>query len=302
MSYRVQSIKKQISEIERSLGIIEVRKTEYVSQTAIPLELIKDEQLLVEKRNELQAELVALSGAARHKAEKLQDTINPRAGLGLKLIITIIIFIIAVAAGLFIWHNYKDKPPVRERILSYWVLAQQYRNKKSIGEPIRLFGSEISADASDELQFFFTSMDVGHLYLLGEDVVGTGTQYNLIFPTPKVNNSSSSIQTNVETATDKVGFDGQAATEKLWIIWTASPIAEIETEIARGQDPTYLGEIKEKDRVASIKNFLEQNSKMDIQVHQDEANQRTVLKGRGDKIIKMLRINLNRYLEKVNRN
>lgn len=286
MSYRIQSVQKQISEIERSLDLIEIRKSEFVSQTAIPLDLIRNEQRLREKLTELQSELAALSGAPQQIGSPAR---NRRA---LKVAISAGV-IIVVAAAIFIWiRAWRDKPDGRERILSCWGMAQKLKDKKPYGEPARLFGSEMRVDPNDELRFFFTSPDAGRLYLLSEETAKAGALYNLLFPTPKGNNSLSLIPANAEIVTDKVIFEGQAATEKLWVIWTVSPMAELEAEITKWRDPAYLGEIQDKALVAAIKAFIEQNANDNPPGEEDEANKRLVWKSKSDIIVKPLRINV----------
>jgi serine/threonine protein kinase len=181
-------------------------------------------------------------------------------------------------------------PPAeaRERILSHWVLAQKYAGRKPVGEPVRLLGGEMYFHTGDELKLFITSADSGHLYLLSEEPTKNGVHYNLLFPTPRANNSTSSIEANAEVATDWIFFEGSARTEKVWVIWSASPIDQLESEIEKWKAPEYLGEIKDTARVTFIGSLLEQNLKTKLQVEQDEANRRMVLKGKGDTIIRAL--------------
>jgi class 3 adenylate cyclase/tRNA A-37 threonylcarbamoyl transferase component Bud32 len=205
-------------------------------------------------------------------------------GLLFKLGLAIIVLIL-ILTGLWI-VRINPAGNILAHTLSYRAVAQMYKNNKPFGEPVRLFGSEMYFRTGDELQFFVTSVDAGHLYLLSEDGTESSVEYNLLFPTPKANQSSSSIQANVEVATDKVFFEGHEATERVWMVWAASPIAELETEIERWKEPNYLGEIKETTKVAFLRSILKQNSKANLQIEQDEANMRVVIKGSGDTLVK----------------
>src|ERR1700680_4194924 len=130
-------------------------------------------------------------------------------------------------------------------------------------------------NTGDGLRFFITSSDNGHLYLLSEETNHGGAQYNLLFPTPKANHSSSQIQANTVIATEEGLFTGSADVEKVWVVWSASPMVELENEIEKWKNKNYLGEIGDSSKVAFIKDVLEQNSKANLQVEQDEANKRT---------------------------
>ncbi len=181
-------------------------------------------------------------------------------------------------------------PPAeaRERTLSHWALAQKYTGKKPVGEPVRLIGGEMYFHTGDELKLFVTSADAGHLYILSEEPTKNGIQYNLLFPTPKANDSASYIKANAEIATDWTFFEGSAMTEKVWVIWSASPIDQLESEIEKWKSPRYLGEIKDTTTVTFIRTIIEENLNTKLQVEQDEANRRMVVKGKGDTIVRAL--------------
>jgi serine/threonine protein kinase len=207
--------------------------------------------------------------------------------------------LIAVTLLLFAWSHFKggkQKDPqsngataAQEHTLSYWALAQKYNGKRPEGAPVRLLGREMYFGTGDELQFFVTSSDSGHLYLLSEEPSDRNSgSYFLLFPTPKANNSSSQIQANSEIATDRNFFDERLGTEKVWIIWSASAIPELEAEISRWKDKEYLGEITEPTRVASINNLFEENVKDRGRVEQDDGSNRMSIKGRGNVIVRLV--------------
>jgi serine/threonine protein kinase len=207
--------------------------------------------------------------------------------------------LIAVTLLLFAWSHFKGgtqndpqangPTAAQEHTLSYWVLAQKYNDNRPEGAPVRLFGREMYFGTGDELQFFVTSSDSGHLYLLSEEPSDRNSgSYFLLFPTPKANNSSSQIQANSEVATDRGFFDERLGTEKVWIIWSASAIPELEAEISKWKDKEYLGEITEPTRVALIKNLIEESSKDRGHVEQDDGNNRMNIKGRGNVIVRLV--------------
>jgi serine/threonine protein kinase len=198
------------------------------------------------------------------------------------------------ALGFGIWQVFTKKPadqakPAtdlrlapdrRERTLRFWVLAQKYVNKRPSGAPFKLFGSEMYFNSGDELQFYFASADPGYLYLLSPEQTAKGLQYNLLFPTPKANNASSSIGAGQTVATDRSFFDAKTGEEKAWILWSESPVAELESEIARWKDANYLGEIRDEATIKRISELLEKGAKAELQVEQDEPNKESIIKTR----------------------
>jgi serine/threonine protein kinase len=212
---------------------------------------------------------------------------KPRISLALRVVLAIILIAATLTA---VWFA-RGKPDGRvlPHTLSYWALAQMYKNNKPYGEPVKLFGSEMYFRTGDELQFFVTSSDSGHLYLLSEEPSDRNSgSYFLLFPTPKANNSSSQIQPNSEVATDRNFFDATVGTEKVWIVWSASAIPEIETEVSRWKDKGYLGEISEPTRVELIKNLIEERSRDEAYVEQDDRNNRMNIKGRGNVVVRLV--------------
>jgi class 3 adenylate cyclase len=209
---------------------------------------------------------------------------KPRFSLALRIVFSIMV-VAATLTGTLVWFvGRKPSVKILPHTVSYWALTQAYKNNKAYGQPLRLSGNTMKFGTGDEVQFFITSSDSGHLYLLSEEP--SHGSYFLLFPTPKANNSSSQIQANAEIATDKSIFDARVGTERVWIIWSASAIPEIEEEISRWKDKEYLGEITEPTRVALIKHLVEEGSKEQGDVEQDDGNNRVNIRGRGNVIVR----------------
>lgn len=61
MSATIESVRRQLADIEENLQQIAERKSQYSSATAIPLSLLQEERSLVEQRDRLRSELALLS-------------------------------------------------------------------------------------------------------------------------------------------------------------------------------------------------------------------------------------------------
>jgi len=178
----------------------------------------------------------------------------------------------------------------RMRTLGYWASLQAYRDKKPFGEPIKLTGDvagETFFNADDGIRFFATSSDDGHLYLLNEEASG---KYNLLFPSPEANNKSSEVKANLNVATSECNFDAKSGTEKVWIIWSVSPIEELEKSVLLWGNLHDQGEVKEPRTADAINKFLAEHSGTRLRTEPDIENGRMILRGEGDVIVYQLKL------------
>ncbi len=185
--------------------------------------------------------------------------------------------------------------PVRSHTISYWGELQSYRDNRPVGKPIKLTGG-ISGETyfreGDGIRFFVESTDNGHLYLLNEAAAASGNQpqYNILFPSPAGNNLSSSVRANDQVATSENVFDAKAGTEKVWIIFSVEPVAELEDAVRRWANKEDAGEIKDAATSAFVRGLLDHNREKKLQVSQDQANERISIQGAGDTLVYLLNL------------
>ena len=143
---------------------------------------------------------------------------------------------IVVAGG---WYLFIAKPaasnlatstlatkPVRE--LTWWLTAQRMQGKKPIGDPVQSTGNDWYPNGT-KFKFNLVSPQAGYLYLLNEGLTKGGEKsLNLLYPTPENNQLNAAVTANQRIQTDNYIFDENEGTEKFWIVWAATPVAEIE--------------------------------------------------------------------------
>lgn len=78
----IESIQRQVTEIKENLLIIEEKKSEYVSQSDIPVQLIKDERRLQEKLGQLHQKLNIISRPVPEHLPYLADRSDQEFALG----------------------------------------------------------------------------------------------------------------------------------------------------------------------------------------------------------------------------
>jgi serine/threonine protein kinase len=180
------------------------------------------------------------------------------------------------------------QPPAKTYSLNYWTEAQKYKGNQRDGEPIRLLGSEAYFGKGDGLRFFVSSSDDGYLYLLYEDISKKPSTFAFLFPSPSINNASSQIKSGADLATSESLFDDKTGTEKVWIIWSAKAIPELEQAVTKSVNKEQQGEIKDAAQIAFIRNFLEQNASAKTEVSLDEVKRQWRVTGKNDTIVRLL--------------
>ena len=201
-------------------------------------------------------------------------------------------------AGVKIWLSSaptpSNVPPTAaiERTLNYWVTVQKYRDGKPYEAAFRLPG-EINFEKGYRVRLHFGSQQNGHLYIFNEGPPrnGEAPPLNVLFPSPTANNGLSLVSSGQTVDIPKQSwfrFDQDEGTEKLWLVWSAKSIAELEAtkEFANDKD---LGVIGSPGLDRSVKDFLSNtHSASKPTVEKDDASKETRVKANGDIVVHVL--------------
>jgi hypothetical protein len=183
-------------------------------------------------------------------------------------------------------------PAAIERSLNYWVTVQKYRDGKPYGEPFRLPG-EILFEKDYRVRLHFGSSQDGHLYIFNEGPPrnGEAPPLNVLFPSPTANNGLSLVSSSETIDIPKQSwfrFDQEEGTEKLWLVWSANGIPELEAakEFANDKDRGVIGS---PGLDHSVKDFLAKTqSASKPSVEKDDVNKETRVKTNGDTVVHVL--------------
>jgi serine/threonine protein kinase len=212
----------------------------------------------------------------------------------------IILAVLAVGTiGILAWTSWFSPSiiPIQttnaERLLSYSVTVQKYRDEKPYQEPFQL-ASEINFERDYRARLNLSSPQSGHLYILNEGPILANDlpSYVLLFPSPTANGGSSLLQTNQQVQIPEKSwfmFDEEQGTEKLWLVWSTHSIAELEAvkSIANPRDD---GEIRQHDQIKAVRDFLEKYSVYKPEVKKDEAGKRTNVIAKGEVLVAPLEL------------
>jgi serine/threonine-protein kinase len=173
--------------------------------------------------------------------------------------------ILAALVGGGVWYAVANRttatPPVTNKVVdaagseqsfSYWLRVQKIQNHKPIGEP---FDSEGQIAYGNGWGFSFNVQPAqsGALYLVNEGPgPGGKTQFNVLFPTPK--NGGAQLAANQKAQTETNYFDEFKGTERLWIIWSAQPLANLDKVFSDAAKTK--GVIEDESEIGILKEYL----------------------------------------------
>lgn len=185
--------------------------------------------------------------------------------------------------------------PTPKRVLNYSLVAQTYRDNKPVGNPIVLYhdmDGSIYFREDDRIRLHFTSPQNGCIYLLNEgpELSSNGKPiYHVMFPSTEDNDASALLEANELKVIPReedpaIGFFGSTGAEKVWIIWSAEPVAQLE-DVKRLNNPRDAGKINDASQTNSIHRLLTEHSLLKTVVVRDKANKSTNLSVAGNILI-----------------
>lgn len=171
------------------------------------------------------------------------------------------------------------------RTLRYYVLVQKYRDGKPYQDPFRLSGERVF-EADYRIRLVVLSSESGHLYVLNVGPKSTAAEpdVNTLFPSPTTQAGSSELEPGQQIDLPQGGyfvFDRQSGTEKLWLIWSAAAITELEA-LKKWANPTDRGAVRDAGQARAIAAMLSKYATSQASTKVDERNQMTVLTAAGE--------------------
>jgi hypothetical protein len=119
------------------------------------------------------------------------------------------------------------------------------RDGKEYQKPVKSNGDEIFA-SGDKFQLNVSTTESGYLYIFNEGPLEPGTaSFKMIYPDRATNNGSASVGANQTVQCDWITFRGPAGAENFWIVWSDSPVRELELAPQQGFVGNYLVSVKE---------------------------------------------------------
>jgi len=245
-------------------------------------------------------ELSAKTIAGRYEPARV-DTLSPsyvtpvdgarRSGWGMKIgLVAALIVLIGAGVGIIAWKRDAifgtsgAKATAAERSLTYSLTVQKMRDNKPYQDQFESSGQEIFENGW-KFRINLMSPQDGYLYLLNEGPAnGDAATYNVLFPESKTNSGSPRVNANQKLQTAWMRFDDHQGTEKFWIVWSSSPVKELEivTDAVNDRD---LGEIKDAAKARSVSDYLKAHASPKPDIAKDSVKKESIVKGKGDMIV-----------------
>lgn len=197
-----------------------------------------------------------------------------------------LIVLVLLSFGLFKYlRGTKDTGP--NRSFTYWLTVQRMRDGKDYQEPFKSNGEEIFENG-DKFRLNVLTPIPGYLYVMNEGPPEPNdTSFTMIYPSLNMNDGSATLGANQTIQSDWITFRGPAGDENFWIVWSVSPVSQLESAKTEAfRDPQ--GGLTDQN-LEAMREFLRMKQvEMKVTVYHYKANQIAVARGRGDMLVTLL--------------
>jgi hypothetical protein len=180
-----------------------------------------------------------------------------------------------------------------ERKLGYWMTVQKYRNGRPFENPFRLAG-EINFEKDYRVRLNVSSPQPGYLYILNQGPLGAdgAASFVILFPSTTANDGLSYLAENQRVEIPQQSwfqFDAEQGTEKLWLVFSASAVSELEA-VKQFANPKDRGLLKDESLTASVQEFLKAHSGAKATFEKDDELKQTSLRIPGTLLVHLIEL------------
>jgi serine/threonine protein kinase len=217
--------------------------------------------------------------------------------------VVMVVFLFVAVIAIASWVLFQQKAPVvvspavttqlPERSFNYWLTVQMMRDGEPYREEFQSAGKE-RYESGSKFRINFISPQPGYLYLINEGPAKSGISYWMLFPMPSINEASAKIEANQKMTTSRMTFNENTGDEKIWVIWSAQTINELESlkaDVLNAQEQGEIRNPQQRDTVRRLLTSLSQSkSQAQLKAQEDRNSQKTVVTGRGDTLIHLVEL------------
>lgn len=175
------------------------------------------------------------------------------------------------------------RPVGPERMFSYWLMVQKCPRGKPCEQPFRLADATYIFEENFRVRLNVTTPQLGYFYALNESLEKLNGDPRYIILYPATTDKQDTLQIEIPQD-DWFEFDNKKGTERLWLLWSVRPVAELEAVkgLANADDK---GMIKEAAQNKALADLLKSDSSPRSESERDEIGKQTRVKAKGDLII-----------------
>lgn len=201
----------------------------------------------------------------------------------------IVLLFLAALLGMYMFRGRNAASvvePSSQRSFTYWLTVQKMRDGKRYQDPFQSSGQEIFENGY-KFRLNVASPESGYLYIFNEGPPDSdGTVFTIIYPT---RSKSGVLAANQPVQTNWNTFRGQAGTENMWIVWSVSPIGQLESAKAEAlEDPN--GALTDAKSISAVREFFAKHYGAEPKTTKDPTTQTTNVGGTGDVLIKLAKL------------
>jgi serine/threonine protein kinase len=186
----------------------------------------------------------------------------------------VVLALLSYAIVKFVNRN-SDPPPTRS--FSYWLIVQKLRDGK---EYQKSHGEDETFERDDKFQLNVSSSESGYLYIFNERPPGPSGGFSMIYP----NNGSATLGANQTFQSDWFTFTGTAGSENFWMVWSVSPVSELES--ATKEASKHPGRVLTGENLITVREFLRvKHHELDITVYNYKESQKAVARAKSDLLV-----------------
>ncbi len=218
-----------------------------------------------------------------------------------RLPVALVVLVLAGLAivGVVLWQRGASRPAATtpatavQRTVSYWITVQKYRDGKAYQDPFRL-RDDINFEKDYRIRLNITSTQSGRLYLLNEGPAGADQipTFNVLFPSETANNGSALLTESQQIQIPQQSwfqFDEQQGTEKVWLVWAAKDVPELEA-VKGFANPKDRGVISSPGLRAAVNEFLKAHSSPGASVERNEETKDTLVRVNGEILVHVIKL------------
>jgi len=178
----------------------------------------------------------------------------------------------------------RPPPPPPTRSFTYYLTVQKTRDGKDYQEPFKSNGEDIF-DSGDKFRLTVSSPEPGYVYVISESAPASrDTSFTMVYPTPIQNSGSATVGANQPIQSDWITFQGPEGDENLWILWSISPVSQLESVKTEAFTQTRGGLIG--NSLLEVKEFLRiKQSEVEVRVTHYKSSQTAVVRGKNDLLV-----------------
>lgn len=180
-----------------------------------------------------------------------------------------------------------ETPP---NTFSYWLTVQKMRDGKEYENPFKSNGEE-TFESGDKFRLNVSSSNPGYLYVINErPPKQNNTSFVMIYPSQGINNGSATLGANQPVQSDWTIFRGPAGAENVWIVWSASPVTQMES--AKSEAFKHPNGGLDDRNLVTVKGFLKmKQDEVKVRVTHYKASQTVLVRGSGDVLVTLAQFN-----------